>query len=246
MKVKNWTKFQHFKDRRPPWIKLYRDLLDDVEWHGLDPKAAKCLTMLWLIASEDEGRLPPVKTLAFRLRMSLEELEWCLERLGHWLDSVDIKNTEKRYQADVTVSQIYPAAEVSVYQETETEKEIRHFMSLSTDKLPTCPQAELLKLYKQHLPMLRQPRAWEGNRAVLMRARWVWASRPSEWSPNGYKTVLEGVEWWGSFFEYIAKGTTLPDGYESQGRTWRPDLEWILNASNFQKIVDGKYNRAKR
>jgi hypothetical protein len=28
-RVKDWTKFQHFKDRRPPWIKLYRDILDN-------------------------------------------------------------------------------------------------------------------------------------------------------------------------------------------------------------------------
>jgi hypothetical protein len=30
----------------------------------------KCLVMLWLIASEDDGRIPDTKTLAFRLRMS--------------------------------------------------------------------------------------------------------------------------------------------------------------------------------
>ena len=51
MKIKNWSQFQHFKDRRPPWIKLYRDILDDIEWHELDAKSAKVLVMLWLIAS---------------------------------------------------------------------------------------------------------------------------------------------------------------------------------------------------
>ena len=30
-------------------------------------------------------------------------------------------------------------------------------------------------------------------------------------------------------------------GFETKGRTWRPDLEWVVNATNFQKIIDGKY-----
>ena len=30
MRIKNWNRFQHFKDRKPPWIKLYRDILDDL------------------------------------------------------------------------------------------------------------------------------------------------------------------------------------------------------------------------
>ena len=57
-RVKGWKKFQHFKDRKPPWIKLYRDLLDELEWHELDPPAAKALVAIWLIASENEGFLP--------------------------------------------------------------------------------------------------------------------------------------------------------------------------------------------
>jgi len=27
LRVKNWGKFQHYKDRNPPWIKLHRGLL---------------------------------------------------------------------------------------------------------------------------------------------------------------------------------------------------------------------------
>jgi hypothetical protein len=30
--VKNWERFQHYKDRDPPWIKLYRDLLTSEPW----------------------------------------------------------------------------------------------------------------------------------------------------------------------------------------------------------------------
>jgi hypothetical protein len=113
MKIKNWTKFQHFKDRRPPWVKLYRDILDDLEWHELDPLAAKVLVMLWLIASEDEGRIPDTKTLAFRLRLTEIKTKEIVIKLSHWLEQDDINVISDRYQDDPLERET----------ETETKKE---------------------------------------------------------------------------------------------------------------------------
>jgi len=113
IKVKDWHKFQHFKDRKPPWIKLYRDLLDDVEWHDLDAKAAKALVMIWLIASEYDGALPNMKTLAFRLRVSENEAKSIVSKLSHWLIQDDINVISERYQDD------------RLEKERETEKDKR-------------------------------------------------------------------------------------------------------------------------
>lgn len=70
-RIKNWSKFQHFKDRRPPWVKLHRELLDDRGFNALDPMSCKVLVMLWLIASESlEGHITSdVEQLSFRLRL---------------------------------------------------------------------------------------------------------------------------------------------------------------------------------
>ena len=116
-KIKNWTKFQHFKDRRPPWVKLYRDLLDDLEWHELDPLAAKSLVMIWLIASETDGILPDVKKLAFRLRLSENSTKSIVSKLSHWLEQADINVISERYQDD--------SLETETETETETEKKTR-------------------------------------------------------------------------------------------------------------------------
>jgi hypothetical protein len=113
MRIKNWTKFQHFKDRRPPWVKLYRDILDDLEWHELDPLAAKVLVMLWLIASENDGRIPDNKTLAFRLRLTEIKTKEILIKLSHWLEQDDINLISNGYQVDSTETE----------RETEVEKE---------------------------------------------------------------------------------------------------------------------------
>lgn len=88
MKIKNWSEFQHFKDRTPPWIKLYRYLLDDPDWHALSGDEAKSLVMLWLIASEDknmQGSLPDAKKIAFRLRITEDKAKQLLTKLSGWL-----------------------------------------------------------------------------------------------------------------------------------------------------------------
>ena len=116
MKIKNWSKFQHFKDRKPPWVKLYRDVLDDMEWYELDPLACKVLVMCWLIASEDEGRLPTSKNLAFRLRMTEKQTIDCLNKLSHWLEQDDINVISQQYQIDSLET------ERETERETETKK----------------------------------------------------------------------------------------------------------------------------
>ena len=128
---------------------------------------------------------------------------------------------------------------------TDTEQNITTDAnaSMSETAFPPCPHKELLKLYQKHLPHLTQPRLWEGSRMTTMKSRWVQASRPSEYSPKGYNSLPEGLAWWDSFFRYIAGDTSLPKGFESNGRTWKPDLVWIINPTNFAKIIDGKYSK---
>lgn len=56
--VKNFEKFQHYKDRSPPWIKLYNELLDDYDF-GLLPDASKWhLVAIWLLASRTGNEIP--------------------------------------------------------------------------------------------------------------------------------------------------------------------------------------------
>ena len=118
-KIKDWNKFQHFKDRKPPWIKLYRDILDDLEWHELDPLAAKALVAIWLIASENDGCLPDTKKLAFRLRLSEKQTISIVSQLSHWLIQDDITMISDRYQDDSLEK------EIETELEKETEREAR-------------------------------------------------------------------------------------------------------------------------
>jgi hypothetical protein len=121
MRIKNWEKFQHFKNRRPPWIKLYRDLLEDLNWFKLPGEDAKMLVMLWLIASEEDGELLGVDELAFRLRKSKDDVISCVSRLNHWIIQDDINVISSEYQ-DVTPEK-ERETESEIESETETKAE---------------------------------------------------------------------------------------------------------------------------
>lgn len=56
--VKNFEKFQHYKDRSPPWIKLYNELLDDYEFGRLQDASKMHLISIWLLASRSDNKLP--------------------------------------------------------------------------------------------------------------------------------------------------------------------------------------------
>jgi len=57
-RVKNYEAFQHYKDRAPPWIKLYNELLDDYEFGQLPDASKMHLVAIWLLASRSENKIP--------------------------------------------------------------------------------------------------------------------------------------------------------------------------------------------
>ena len=95
--VKNWQRFQHYHNDNPAWLKLYRELLDDPEYHSMDPLAAKYLPLLWLACAPTLGELPPIDKLAFRLRISKDQLAALIPLWEPYLDGDSREYLEKVY-----------------------------------------------------------------------------------------------------------------------------------------------------
>jgi hypothetical protein len=110
--------------------------------------------------------------------------------------------------------------------------------------LPDCPHQELIALYAKHLPHLRQPARWDGDRAEAMRTRWRECSKPTSFG-DGYRTKADGIAFWERFFAYVASMPKLRDGIHSrengQIRVWKPDLPWLVTRGNFLKVIEGAY-----
>lgn len=224
VRIKDWGKFQHFKDRRPPWIKLYRDILDDIEWHDLDPMAAKCLVMIWLIASENDGNLPDVRKLSFRLRMSETTLIGVIDKLSHWLERSDIATISTQDQDDLPET------------ETETETESTNADALVVASQPAadqCPHQEIISAYHEILPACTPVKVWNDLRQGLLRSRWREDAK------------RQRIEWWRRFFAYVGQSEFLTGrGQCASGRDpFVADLEWLVRPQNFAKVIEGKYHR---
>src|SRR5262245_17198502 len=187
-RIKHWRKFQHFKNRRPPWIKLYRDLLDDPEWHELDSAAATFLVALWLLASEDEeqdGRLPDLKTIAFRLRLTEKEAKQRLSQVSGWFEQADITKRSPRYQDG--------PPETETESESESEKKTGKIL-LPDDWKPSASHYELAK--KKGLPTEAVDEAADEMRSWSLgnderRANWDfvfnnWLRRNADRRKNGF------------------------------------------------------------
>jgi len=122
MKVKNWASFQHYKDRRPPWIRLHRALLDNYEYSLLPVASRALLPMIWLLISDQsdpaDGKIEySIEKIAFRLRQTPTEIDKALKPL---LD----KGFLILYQdASNMLASCYQHATSETEAETETETE---------------------------------------------------------------------------------------------------------------------------
>jgi hypothetical protein len=55
--IPNWEKFQHYGDRDPAWIKLYRSLMANPDFLRLTGHQTGVLVRLWLVYASSNGQL---------------------------------------------------------------------------------------------------------------------------------------------------------------------------------------------
>jgi hypothetical protein len=99
-KIKNWKEHQPSlrPDRNVIWIKVYRRILEDYDWGNLSDSNKATLIELWLLASENEGSLPSVDEIAFRLRKDKSFINKQLEQLSTWVLPIGNKSATRSRQ----------------------------------------------------------------------------------------------------------------------------------------------------
>lgn len=93
------------------------------------------------------------------------------------------------------------------------------------DVVDDCPHEKIIESYHKHLPMLTQVKVWSDKRQKLLKTRW--REEPKR----------QRLEFWDKFFSYVAKSDFLT----GRAGQWQADIEWLLNSSNFLKVIEGKY-----
>jgi hypothetical protein len=122
--VKNFEKFQHYKDRSPPWIKLYNELLDDYQFACLQDASKLHLIMIWLLASRSDNRLPyDPAWVAKRINATAKVDLDALARSGFLIVNQPLQSPEQ--DASKPLAECLSRGRDRVETETETEKRTR-------------------------------------------------------------------------------------------------------------------------
>ena len=138
-------------------------------------------------------------------------------------------------------------------------KEAKASLSASTnptdgeadDGVPPCPFDKLIDSYKKHLPELpdvRRSLFAGGKNGKAMRSRWRWVlTAKHERGPRIGERLAgsapDGIAWFDRYFAYVADSDFLTG---KSGAFTGCDLGWLVNASNFEKVLSGKYHAEKR
>ena len=56
--LRNWSTFQHYRDRRPPWIKLHVQMLDNGDLAALPPATQLVAYKLLMVAARTDNQIP--------------------------------------------------------------------------------------------------------------------------------------------------------------------------------------------
>jgi len=116
LKIRNWDKWQSYRRDRgqPPWIKIHREIMRNLEWVSLSDSERGQLIALWLLAADHNGQIPSSPLLVMKLCFMTSKPDinkfidlGFIEPCGRHLD---VTVTPERRQHDVT--------------ETETETDI--------------------------------------------------------------------------------------------------------------------------
>jgi hypothetical protein len=99
-RVRNFEQFQHYKDRRPPWIKLWYSLLRDREFFRLPDETKYHLIGIFLIASQNENCIPADAGWLKHELSATEEINLPLLFDAHFI--VDCELNYKEPRADWT------------------------------------------------------------------------------------------------------------------------------------------------
>lgn len=215
LSVKNFEKFQHYKDRSPPWIKLYNSLLDDYAFTKLPDASRSHLLAIWLLASRLNNRIPcDAGWIGTAIKASEPVDLAVLVNAGFLV-------------ADQDCSELLATCEQTAIPEREGEREqSRGEESPIGD---SCPLREAFD-------------AWNAiaEETSLPVARVLTAARKA-----GIKSRLAdcgGIDEWR---RVIAKVRDSPFLRGQNDRGWKADLDFLLQPKSFNRLMDGGYGDRK-
>ena len=88
-----------------------------------------------------------------------------------------------------------------------------------------CPHQAIVDLFHEVLPELARVRDITHKRQTQLRSRWRQDKR------------FQSLDWWRKYFSVVKESDFLM----GRAKDWQADFDFLINASKFQKIIEGGY-----
>ena len=207
-----WEKFQHYKDRDPPWVKLYRDLLTAESW-VLGTDDSRLVQVASMLLAARYRNATPLNYPLFRKVASIDLSEAKFHAAIKHLAAtgfLEIQgDTEPRKQ-----SASKPLASCTSETEAETDKEAEQIQSARKRATKRCPEdwqptdAEIEKIRAEcpGIDLLAETRKFRDYEFARGRSDWpaTWrnwmreaqsrAARAGKSRPTRYEELMARVE----------------------------------------------------
>ena len=129
-RVKNWSKFQHYKNRNPPWIRLHVEILDDYkadgtenDFHALPDKDKLTLLLIWALASRYNGVIPSIDPAWLAVKLGIDDPSTDDLIKAGFLIPVSHASTDASTDASADASNTLATQHGDCVPESETETE---------------------------------------------------------------------------------------------------------------------------
>ena len=229
--VKGWSSFQSYKDRKPPWIRLHKSLVDDFEFQMMSSDARAILPMLWLLASEDRdpksGNIPySMEQIAFRLRQPVKIVVAAVEECiaAGFLQSDRPCNESVTKPLQIRTQTVTPETETET--ETEAEKHIVDFEILWEAYPQKQGKKEALRHFKASVKTREQ-----SDQILLALAKYK-----DHLDANSWKRPMNGSTWfnnWQDWVDFVEPKQGNGNGRKSSARM---GIETVLGVNDEPQV----------
>ena len=224
IRVRNFEKFQHYKDRKPPWIKLYVSMLCSPDVHCLSDTSKWHVVAIMLLASQHDNKLPFRKDWIARTIQAKSRIKW------------DLLFSSSLIECYQDASNSLANCQQSADGETETYKEYKEegdppIVPLGDGIAPASasavPSSVLLDIFKAKNKLLPDVLELTPDRQKKCRSRL--GKNPSRFCEQFERAVLRCQE--------------VPFLRGENPRNWKASFDWLIaNDSNVVKVLEGRYD----
>ena len=99
LKIHNWEKWQSYRADRgqPPWIKIHRELMRNIEWVSFTDAQRGQLVAIWLLAADHNGVIPASPKIIQKLCHMDSEPDINLFIINGFIDGVIVASDERQH-----------------------------------------------------------------------------------------------------------------------------------------------------